>query len=58
MIAFNIRLFDLKLYLDIHQNKDYGTWRVIYSGVAITMRGLSTISSLFGINVFGYLRVF
>ena len=34
--------------LDIHQNKDYGTWRIIYSGVAITRRGLSTISSIIG----------
>ena len=38
----------LTVFLDLHQNKDYGTWRVICSGVAITIRGLSTISSIVG----------
>ena len=43
-----VEYISVKRYLDIRQNKDYGTWRIIYSGVAITRRGLSTISSIIG----------
>ena len=47
-LAFSLHTLLSSGYLDVIQNKDYGTWRVIYSGVAFTRCGLSTISSIVG----------